>query len=262
MVPSSSGRGAARWPAPCRRACRRGRPLRSASPPTRRGRRCRGRRPEQQHDHAGQRVVAAAVFFGQLLQLEPVLQLGHRDQAVDQPAAVVALHGPGVVGARRRELAGDRLEHVAHGDHALHLAVFVDHEHQLRARRRGSARAAPCPTAFRARTPAAAATRPATASGRAASGCSSVCAADHAEHVVQAAAAHRIARVLVVGDDAQHVVERRVDVEPDDLGARNHHRADLPVVEPEHVAHHLVLLRLDHAGVQRPPRGWRRFPLR
>ena len=49
---------------------------------------------------------------------------------------------------------------------------------------------------------------------------------------------------------AQHVVRRRRRLEPDDLGARNHHRADLAVVEAEHVAHHLVLLRLDHAGVE------------
>jgi hypothetical protein len=33
------------------------------------------------------------------------------------------------------------------------------------------------------------------------------------------------------------------------LGPRHHHRADLPVVEAEHVAHHLVLLGLDDAGV-------------
>src|SRR5580765_1385970 len=36
-----------------------------------------GETAEQQHDHPGQRVVAAAVFFGQLLQAEPVFQLGH-----------------------------------------------------------------------------------------------------------------------------------------------------------------------------------------
>jgi hypothetical protein len=73
--------------------------------------------------------------------------------------------------------------------------------------------------------------------------------AEHAEHVVQPAAAHRIARVPVLGDDGQHLLERGPRVQPDDLGARDHHRADLPVVEAEHVAHHLVLLRLDHAGI-------------
>ncbi len=74
---------------------------------------------------------------------------------------------------------------------------------------------------------------------------------DHADDVVQAAAADRVARVRLFGDDrAQHLGDRRVGIEPADFGARNHHRADLAVVEAEHVAHHLVLLRLDHAGVQ------------
>ena len=82
----------------------------------------------------GQRVVAAAVLLGQLLEAEPVLQLGRRDQAVDQPAAVVAAAPPTSLRPGGAEFAGDRLQHVAHGDHALHLAVFVDHEHQLRAR--------------------------------------------------------------------------------------------------------------------------------
>ena len=56
--------------------------------------------------------------------------------------------------------------------------------------------------------------------------------------------------MLGLGDDAQHVVGVAVAVEPDDLAARDHHRADLAVVEAKDVAHHLVLLRLDHAGVE------------
>jgi hypothetical protein len=56
-------------------------------------------------------------------------------------------------------------------------------------------------------------------------------------------------------------VELPVGFEPDDLGARDHHRADLPIVEAEDVAHHLVLVRLDHAGVDALPRGWPRSPL-
>ena len=55
--------------------------------------------------------------------------------------------------------------------------------------------------------------------------------------------------MLLVADDAQHVVGRGVDIEPHDLDARDHHRADLAIVEAEHVAHHLVLLRLDDARV-------------
>jgi hypothetical protein len=53
--------------------------------------------------------------------------------AVKQPGAVFATHRPGTV-ARGGELAGDGLEHVAHGDHALHHAVFIDDEHHLHVR--------------------------------------------------------------------------------------------------------------------------------
>jgi hypothetical protein len=56
--------------------------------------------------------------------------------------------------------------------------------------------------------------------------------------------------MLFVADQAEYLVGRGGHVEPDDLGARDHHRADLPVVEAEHVAHHRVLLGLDDAGVQ------------
>ena len=45
-------------------------------------------------------------------------------------------------------------------------------------------------------------------------------------------------------------VARLGGVQPGDVAARDHHRAHLPVIEPEHVAHHLVLVCLDHAGVQ------------
>jgi hypothetical protein len=41
---------------------------------------------------------------------------------------------------------------------------------------------------------------------------------DDADHVVQPVAAHRVARMLFVGDHPEHVVGRAGGVEPDDLG--------------------------------------------
>ena len=73
---------------------------------------------------------------------------------------------------------------------------------------------------------------------------------DQAEHIVESASAHRIARMLFIGNHAQHFVGAGIGVEPNDFGARDHHRSDLPIVEPEHIAHHLVLVRFDHTGVQ------------
>ena len=74
-------------------------------------------------------VVAPPVFFGQVLDLEPGLELGHRHDAVNQPAAVFALGRPGIDLRAGLQLAGDGFQHV-HGRHqALHHAVFIDYKH-------------------------------------------------------------------------------------------------------------------------------------
>ncbi len=55
----------------------------------------------------------------------------------------------------------------------------------------------------------------------------------------------------MLGLDHQHevVVERTLQVEVDDVGARDHQRAEQAFVEAEDVAHHLVFLALDHASL-------------
>ena len=70
---------------------------------------------------------------------------------------------------------------------------------------------------------------------------------EHALHVVERAAADRKPRVAAGGDAIELRLQRLGQVQPLDLGARDHHRADLALVEAEDVAHHLVLLGLDHA---------------
>ena len=45
----------------------------------------------------------------------------------------------------------------------------------------------------------------------------------------------------------QVVFKRQVHIQHHHVAARHHERADLPVVQPEHVAHHGVLVRFDHA---------------
>ena len=73
--------------------------------------------------------------------------------------------------------------------------------------------------------------------------------AHDAQHLVQPAAADRIARMAVLAHHRQRLLHRLGGIQPRDITTRDHHRADLPVIQPEHVAHHLVLMLLDHAGV-------------
>ena len=79
--------------------------------------------------------------------------------------------------------------------------------------------------------------------------CHQAVQAEHADHIVERAAAHGQPRVAAVVDTSEQCIDGLVELEPLDLGARDHHRADLPLVEAEDVAHHLVLLALDDAGV-------------
>src|SRR3989344_1188455 len=93
-----------------------------------------GQAAGQQHDHAAQRVVAAAFLLGHGIQVQAVFQLGHGDVAVQQPAAVLALQRPRGLGVARLKLAGDGLDEVLQRDDALHLPVFVDDKRHVHVR--------------------------------------------------------------------------------------------------------------------------------
>ncbi|MNN49975.1 hypothetical protein D3C81_1645370 [compost metagenome] len=64
---------------------------------------------------------------------------------------------------------------------------------------------------------------------------------------MHAAAHRREAGVVGFLDTAQVFFQRRIHVQVDDVAARHHQRSQLAVVEAEHVAHHGVLVLLDHA---------------
>jgi hypothetical protein len=72
---------------------------------------------------------------------------------------------------------------------------------------------------------------------------------DHAHHVVQAAAAHRVPRMAGGAGLVDGLSDSVGGIQPFDVGARQHQRCEQPVVEQEHVLHHLVLVLLDQAGV-------------
>ncbi len=55
--------------------------------------------------------------------------------------------------------------------------------------------------------------------------------------------------MLRFDDPFQVFFKGKLDVEIDDIGAGNHQRTDLAIIEAEDIAHHVVLLALDHAGL-------------
>jgi hypothetical protein len=145
------------------------------------------------------------------------------------------------LGVARLELAGDGLDQVLQRDDALHLAVLVDHEGHVHAVRKLSSSSMPVMVSG---TYSGACSRPGRAARRAARD-------SHWRALtrprVHAAAHDREARVV---DSSMRPgsLPRLVDVQAHHVGARHHQRADLAVVQAEHVAHHGVLVRLDHAG--------------
>ena len=82
------------------------------------------------HQQAGYGVVAATVFFRQIVQAQAHLELANWHQAVDQPSAVIASRGPGLGLGVWLQLASDGLEQVKRGQQALHRAVLVDDKHK------------------------------------------------------------------------------------------------------------------------------------
>ncbi len=80
------------------------------------------------HEQARQGVVAVFVFGGQLFDVQARFEFVDGHDAVEQPAAVFVLGGPGVGLGVGLELSGDGFEQVERGEQALHFAVFVDHK--------------------------------------------------------------------------------------------------------------------------------------
>jgi hypothetical protein len=65
------------------------------------------------HQQARHRVVAATIFFGQIINRQADLEFAHGHQAIKQPRAIVALRGPGINLRARLQLTGDGLQQIA-----------------------------------------------------------------------------------------------------------------------------------------------------
>ena len=98
--------------------------------PDRQRDRPRGNAARQVHEHAAQNGVVSLVLGGKRLNAESVLEFRHGNAAVHEPAAVLALHGPGIL-VRGVDLSGQGRENVAGRDDALQRAVFIDNEYNV-----------------------------------------------------------------------------------------------------------------------------------
>ena len=86
---------------------------------------------KEQHDKPSEGGIVMFFFFRQANQLQTVLQLGQRDQAIEQPAAVGAPEGPVVLAILLLEIPRQRLQQILLGDQSLQLAIFVPHQRHL-----------------------------------------------------------------------------------------------------------------------------------
>ncbi len=83
---------------------------------------------EQPHHHSRERVIAAFLFLGDTLDPQPVTSARGSESNRRQPGAVLALHGPGFLGALGRSSPVTDSIMSCKGDQALDPTVFVDHE--------------------------------------------------------------------------------------------------------------------------------------
>ncbi|MNK88333.1 hypothetical protein D3C87_1082930 [compost metagenome] len=194
-------------------------------------------------------MVALLVFLGHGAQAQAVLEFRHRDHAVQQPRAIVALHGPLATCLIGLELAGNGLDQVLQRDQTQHLAVFVDHEGDLAAGRTEILEQLHAGDALRHEHGRLEHRRQLGTLATQAAG-QQLTRADHAQNVVHPPPDHGKARVVRFLDPAQVLFLGKANVQIDHIAARHHQRGQLAIIEPEHVAHHRVLVTLDDTGLR------------
>ena len=149
------------------------------------------------------------------------------------------------------QLAGNRLQQIARRQQALHHAVFIDHKNQaagLLAELLEQLHAAERLRYKYSRTDV-------RGHGRVGlvAQIQQPCDADDPHDLIERAPANRVMRMAAatalgtgLRQAIAHVAFR---VEPSHIGARRHQRGQRPLVEAEHVLHHLVLVLLNDSGI-------------
>jgi TnpA family transposase len=164
---------------------------------------------------------------------------------IEQPASVLTLHGPRGLRIAGLELAGDGFDQVLQRDNALHFAVLVDDEGHVHIRQAKVVQQLHAGDGFRnvqrrlqglVRQPVPVFLEPAR---------EPLPGIDHAQNIVHAAAHHRKARVVRCVDALKVLFKRGIHVQAHHVAPRHHQGANLPVIKPEHVPDHGVLVRLD-----------------
>ncbi|MCY1216440.1 hypothetical protein D9M72_283130 [compost metagenome] len=192
-------------------------------------------------------MIAAPVFFGHFIEHKAVFQLGHGDMAVQQPTAVFALHGPGCFWIARMEFASECLDQVLQGHDALELPILVDHECHVHVRQSEALEEFHPSQGFghvQRRLQRLALQIALTAAQGLGQPLARI---DDSNQPVQSAAHHRKVRVVRRLHTRQVFVKGDIEVERCHISSRHHQRADLAIVEPEHIAHHHMLMRFNHA---------------
>ena len=199
-----------------------------------------------QHE-SGERVIVTLRLH--TAPLDDPFHVADVGPAVDQPRAVLALHrhrlGLRLVFWKR---AGDGGKNVGRGDDAFEAAVFVDQQCHVNARaakqlqhleHRGALMHEQRLVHARPRIERLAGHHP----------FQQVLGMDDALDRIDIAVADGEARVAAAGNATANLLEVGGKVEPDDVDARRHDRADRPVGQPQHAIDHVPLGGLEDAGV-------------
>ena len=85
---------------------------------------------QQQHHHAGKRVVAPQILFGHFLDSERVLEFRNRNDAVEEPRAVGAFDRHALVFGFGLKFSGNGFQHIARGHESHDFAELIDDKRQ------------------------------------------------------------------------------------------------------------------------------------
>ena len=206
-----------------------------------------GHTSEAMQQEARQGVETAGFLARQLISLQQLLERLERQHAIDQPGAVLtALDRRLLRLFCAGQVTDDRLHQVGEGHQTLDASVFIGDQGDLDAvlaeladHRQGSSRLR---DVKRFLEQGAHLDRALLQTGG-----QQRMAAHDPNAVIEAAAAHRQARVAGREHLGQLAVERLLQIQPPDLGARRHDRAHGPVGQMEHPLHQLMFRLLEHA---------------
>ena len=196
-------------------------------------------------DHQARNGRVRRIFLRRQVRTQRNFRILNRHPPVQQPGAILALLRPRQSVFRREgNIPGNRAEHIGGRDDAFNMAKLVrDQRHLNRARlhaleqvehrHRVRHEQGRMPRRLEIRQPLAFGQR------------QKILGLNHRDHMFEVTARHREARVMACRDALQKFFRRIIKVEPDDILARCHDRAHVPVRQAHHAADHRALVLVD-----------------